>query len=387
MKRTARAIFWILVYLTLTLAPLILLLVAPGVETRDFWREFAVALGFAGLSLMGLQFIPTARLPFLADTFPLDTLYYFHHRISVFSLMLIVAHPLILGLNAPWVWQLFNLVTAPWRARAGIVSALCLVAVAVTSVWRKAFKLRYEPWRVIHNVFSIGATGLAFWHIFGVNYHLSGMAQRILWISLAVVWTGLVAYVRVIKPLMMKSRPYQIQEIQKERNAAWTLVIEPVGHEGFSFIPGQFAWLTIDRNPFRIQEHPFSLASSAERSGQAAFTVKELGDFTSGIGQLEPGTPVYVDGPHGVFSVDLHEAPGYVFLAGGVGSVPIMSMLRTLADRGDERPLYLFYGNPSWEEVVYREELEALQERLDLKVVHVLESAPEEWDSEVGFDS
>lgn len=95
---------------------------------------------------------------------------------------------------------------------------------------------------------------------------------------------------------------------------------------------------------------------------------------------MRPGERAYVDGPHGVFTTDRHpHAPGFVFIAGGVGIAPIMSMLRALADRGDSRPLRLVYGNRRWEDVAFREELEALTQRLDLALVHVLQEPPAEW--------
>ena len=53
---------------------------------------------------------------------------------------------------------------------------------------------------------------------------------------------------------------------------------------------------------------------------------------------------------------------------------PIMSMLRTLADRGDQRPLLLVYASKTWEDVIFREGLEGLEERLNLRVVHVIEA-------------
>ena len=59
-------------------------------------------------------------------------------------------------------------------------------------------------------------------------------------------------------------------------------------------------------------------------------------------------------------------------MAGGVGIVPVMSMLRTLADRGDRRSLLLLYGNGRWERMLFREELDALAQRLNLRAVHVL---------------
>ena len=59
-------------------------------------------------------------------------------------------------------------------------------------------------------------------------------------------------------------------------------------------------------------------------------------------------------------------------------------MLRTLADRGDRRPLKLYYCNKRWDEVIFREELDALARRLDLKVNHVLSEPPADWNGTSG---
>jgi predicted ferric reductase len=162
-------------------------------------------------------------------------------------------------------------------------------------------------------------------------------------------------------------------------------VIEPVGHSGLSFLPGQVAWLTIRTSPFSIREHPFSFSCSAEHPEQLAFAIRELGDMTATIKDLAPGEPVYVDGPYGTFDIDQHQASGYVFLAGGIGSAPIMSMLCSMADRGDERPLYLFYGNRTLEDVTFYEQLEGLEDALNLNLVYVLEKPPEGWTGETGY--
>jgi predicted ferric reductase len=159
---------------------------------------------------------------------------------------------------------------------------------------------------------------------------------------------------------------------------------ETAAADGFRFEPGQFAWFAIGRSPFSLTQHPFSFSSSAERE-EVEVAVKALGDFTSGVHALEPGTTVYVDGPHGVFSMDQDEGPGFGFLAGGVGIAGLISMVRTMADRGDVRPAVLVYANRDWEGVAFREELEALQGRLDLTVVHVLEHPPEGWTGESGY--
>ncbi len=385
MKKTWKSTFWISFYFILTVAPLILMFVGPHPPQREALREVAVGFGFVGLSLMGVQFIPTARLKFLTNVFPMDSLYVYHHWISVAATIFIAAHPILLAVHNPNILILFDLANAPWRARAGITAGLFVVALTVMSVWRLEFKIKYEPWRLFHNILAIGATGLTLWHIFGVNYHLGTPIQRILWIALPAVWVVSLIYTRLYKPWEMIRNPYQVKEVREERGDCWTLAIEPVGHNGLTFKPGQVAWLTIDKTPFVIREHPFSFTSSAERPETLEFTIKELGDFTSRINEFDRGTPVYVDGPYGIFSVDEYRAPGYVFIAGGIGSAPFMSMLRTLADRGDQRPLYFFYGNFNWKQVPFREELADLEQRLNLKVIHVLEKPAPDWEGESGY--
>src|SRR6478672_2489256 len=57
---TVRGAVWLILYLLFILAPLFALLAGTLPPTRDFWTEFSVAIGYAGLAMMGLQFGLTA---------------------------------------------------------------------------------------------------------------------------------------------------------------------------------------------------------------------------------------------------------------------------------------------------------------------------------------
>jgi ferredoxin-NADP reductase len=92
-----------------------------------------------------------------------------------------------------------------------------------------------------------------------------------------------------------------------------------------------------------------------------------------------------VDGPYGVFSPDREEGPGYVLVGGGVGVTPLVSMVETLADREDRRPVVLFHGAHGEADLTLSERIEALRPRLDLTVVRVLEHPPEGWSGESGL--
>jgi predicted ferric reductase len=190
--------------------------------------------------------------------------------------------------------------------------------------------------------------------------------------------------VRVVKPRRALARPWRLERVVAEPGDTTTLVLTPPPGLAFSFEPGQFGWFAIGRSPYSLTQHPFSFSSSAERD-EVELAVKALGDFTSTVGGLAPGTTVYVDGPHGVFSIDQDEGPGFVLLAGGVGIAGLISMIRTMADRGDRRPVLLVYANRDWESVAFRDELERLGERVALDVVHVLEHPPEDWTGERGY--
>ena len=230
-----------------------------------------------------------------------------------------------------------------------------------------------------------GSGALSIAHIEGAGYYIAVPWKRVLWTSYAVFWGGLILYVRAVKPWSMLRRPYVVEEVRQERGRAWTLVVHPEGHKGLTFKPGQFAWLTIGKSPFAIEEHPFSFSSSAERPQTLSFTIKELGDFTSTIKDIVAGQRVHLDGPYGSFSIDRHRSPGYVFIAGGIGIAPVMCMLRTLADRSDGGPLTLVYATRTLENATFLEEIGLLKARLNLNVVHVLEEPPEGWHGERGY--
>jgi predicted ferric reductase len=192
----------------------------------------------------------------------------------------------------------------------------------------------------------------------------------------------------MVQPRLYLLHPWRVAELVPERGGAITLILRPEGHPGWSFKPGQFAWLTLGRSPSRgTVTHPFSFSSpgDVEPGGSVAMTIKSLGDWTRGVGLVEPGTRVYLDGPHGTFSIDLQQGPGYVLIAGGVGITPLYSMVATMALRGDPRPVILVYASPDWEAVTFREQLEELRARMpNLQVVHVLRDPPAGWTGEQG---
>lgn len=385
MDRFIRGIFWILGYLLLVSAPLLVLFADRTPAGRGFAADFNVALAFAGTAMMGMMFFLTARSRSVGSSIGIDIIYYFHRRIALAAYGFVLIHVVIaLFVNKEFaVEALRNGV--PLGMRFGVAALLLLTALVVSSVWRKELCIPYEVWRFWHTLAAISVIVLSLLHIFSVSYYAASPAKVLFWGALALLWAATIVWAHVVKPLLRRSRPYEVVEVRPEAGEAWTIALAPLDHEGMRFKPGQFAWLTLGQSAFTLNEHPFSFSSSALRHDRVEFTIKELGDFTSTVKHIPHGQTAYLDGPHGSFSTDQHDAPEYFFFAGGIGITPIMSILRTLSDRRDKRRLVLLYGSKTLEEMTFRDELQRLSGQLDLAIVEVPELPPDDWEGESGF--
>jgi predicted ferric reductase len=378
--RPIRAAAWILAYVALVAFPLLVLSGGNMPKGGGYAWDFAMALGFGGLAMIALQSVLTARFRRATAPFGIDIIYYFHRWAAVAALGLVLGHYLILRFRYADAIGPLNPMIAPWQITAGRIALGLFVILVVSSLWRKALHIEYDRWRVGHALMAVIAVVLAIAHIWGVGHYTEAAWKGTLWGAYTALWVLVVGYVRLARPLTLLRTPYRVTGVRPEQGQSWTVTVRPEGHAGFAFSPGQFAWLTLRASPFSAKEHPFSIASSAADNSSLEFTIKELGDFTRTVKDVTLGEVAYVDGPHGVFTSDHYpQAPGFVFIAGGIGIAPIMSMLRTLADRGDARPMRLIYGNRRWDDVVFREEIDCLRSRLDLTVAHVLQEPPVDW--------
>jgi predicted ferric reductase len=380
-------LLWLGLYAVLALMPLAFAMLAVRQPGRGFWIEFGVGLGFVGLAMLGLQFVVTGRYRFIAAAFGADAKLQFHSQAGIVAYFFILGHVVVLLTAHRPYFEFFDpRVNAP-RALALVAVLVLLTLVIVMTLWRKRLGLSYEWWRLTHGVFALLVVLIAVAHAMMVGHYVSVWWKQAIWIAFALGVVALLVDVRLIKPLRARSRPWQVVSVKRETARTWTVEIQPRQHEGIRFKAGQFAWLTFGPSPFSLQQHPFSIASSAERTGTLAFTIKELGDFTNQIGRIQVGSTVFLEGPYGAFTLDDTPTPGHavVFIVGGIGVTPVMGMLRTLADRGDRRKLLLIYGNSTLEKIAFHDELRELEGRLDLDVVHVLESPPPDWAGEVGY--
>jgi predicted ferric reductase len=381
---TAPRSLWLVVYIVAILGPLALAHIA-GPPGRTFALELGSSLGIVALSLLALQLVLPARLR-LFSRLGADVAVRLHRRLADLTLAMMVAHIAVVIVADHSRLGLLSFVGEPWRAQAGIGSFVAFGMLFGTSLFRRHVRLSYAAWRGIHVLLGCAALLLAVAHTIGVGRYLArGVAMWAL-VGLALVGVGGVVVIRLWRPRVLSRRSYVVERVIPELGGATTLALRAHRHHGHHFNPGQFAWLKLTDERYRLTEHPFSYSSSALHPQTPSFTIKAYGGFSADVDMLTPGTELIVDGPHGSFRIH-RGSRGVLLLAGGIGITPCMSILRTAADRGERRRYLLIYGSRDEDQILFGKELDALSERLDLAVVHVLSEPSGEWAGERGFMS
>ncbi|MDT7597644.1 MAG: hypothetical protein QOJ06_3190 [Pseudonocardiales bacterium] len=387
MRRQLERTLWATAFLAVLLAPVLLAPVLHGPGTSDassLLSQLSVGMGLLATSLLVCAVVLPSRVRSLTRTLGIDGVLGIHRFVGLAVTMLVGLHIVLVLAAKPANVALFDVLHAPNRARAAVGATVALVALVTLTVLRRRLRQRYEVWRWMHLALAGSVLVLCALHIWWLNHLVRDTAMRALFIVLAVAALGVLGYRWLWLPIFGPCREYVVRELRPETSTVSTLVLEPRrdrrqrGYRTLAFAPGQFAWIRLNPS-IGAQEHPFTIASSAHVGLWTEFTIRHTGDFTNELRQLRPGSPVWVDGPHGAFTLDLRRCTGLVMIAGGVGITPMMSMLRTLAHRRDRRPHRLVVVARTLDDLLFRAELSELQQRLDLTVIELLRAPPPSW--------
>ncbi len=367
---------WLFVYALLATLLLVVARVGHEGTHRGVLIEWATAMGVLGLSMMALQSLFTGRFRWVAPAFGMDNILQFHREIGILATVIVLAHPVLSIIGDRQYLEFFDPRVNLMRAIALIFVTLAILFLAATSLWREAFKLNYEKWRLVHGLLGLAILFIGVVHALQVSNYFDPLWKKVALLAFVGGCMYLVVHTRVVRPWRGKALPYRVKKVTPERDEAYSLLLEPEQGERLSFVPGQFVWITIGPTPFSLQQHPFTISSSTQALG-LELTAKALGDFTGSWASLEPGTQAFLEGPFGSFN-PVH---GYdlFLIMGGIGITPAMSMLRSWRDEGETRRVTLLYANNDPEGITFKEELDQLSEQIDLQVIHVLEEMPEGW--------
>ncbi len=132
-----------------------------------------------------------------------------------------------------------------------------------------------------------------------------------------------------------------------------------------TYLPGQFMMVSLPG----VGEAPFSISSTPSRPGLVEFGIRRVGNMTNAIFELKENSVLGVRGPYGNgFPVQKMEGHDLVIIMGGLGAVPLRSLLLYALDNRDRfGKLYLLHGARRPDEMLFRGEFFDMKDRDDLR--------------------
>jgi predicted ferric reductase len=350
----------------------------PDVSGLGGWLTGAgEVLGlFAGYGVVVLVAL-MARLPPLERGMGTDQLARWHAMGGRYIVSLVVAHGLLIvwgyavEAHTSLTSETATLLTQYPDVLMATVAGFLLLGVGIVSMRAARRRVRYETWYYLH-LYTYLAIALAFSHQFAVGVSfVSNLAARFWWSAMYLTVALLVLWYRVAVPLRAFARHrFTVVGVKPEGPGVISVYIGGSHLDELAAEPGQFfRWRFLTRSLW-WSSHPYSL-SAAPGTDLLRITAKDIGDHSRALAQLRPGTRVIAEGPYGAFIAGRTDR-GVVLLAGGVGITPLRAMFSTLPG-----PVTLIYRASSEQDIVFRNELDAIAAARGAKVYYVVGSRAE----------
>jgi predicted ferric reductase len=346
-----------------------------GLQDLTQWASGLTSLGrITGLVasvLLLAQVILMARVPVLERAFGQDDLARRHRLVGFTSFNLMIAHIVLIT----WGYAGGQLPATPgtlWRLTLDYPGMLlatggtaCLVMVVLTSVRAARRRLRYESWHLLHLYAYLGV-GLALPHqLWTGQQFLGSTAKTVFWWTAWATAAGVILVWRVAMPLARSMRhDLRVASVVRETDDVVSVYLTGRDLHRLRVQPGQFLTWRFRSGSGWTRAHPFSL-SAAPNGRYLRITVKDLGDGSSAITALRPGTRALVEGPYGRLSPRARTRRKLAFIGAGVGITPLRSLAEGMTYGPGEATLLYRYA----EQPLFAQELEALQRDRGLHLV------------------
>jgi predicted ferric reductase len=346
-----------------------------GVQDLGSWADGLTSTGrLTGLlasDLLLVQVLLMARVPVVEHAFGQDRLARLHRFVGFASFTLMIAH---IGL-VTWGYAAGELSAAPgelWDLTVtypGMLLAAagtaCLVMVVVTSIKAARRRLRYESWHLLHLYAYLGV-GLALPHqLWTGQDFLASPARTVFWWGLWIAAAGAVLVWRVSLPLLRSARAgIRVTSVVTEADGIVSVWMTTRRGAQLPVEAGQFLTFRFLTGVGWTRAHPYSL-SAAPKGRALRITVQGVGDGSSALRLVRPGTRVLVEGPYGRLSARARTRPKVVLIGAGVGVTPLRALAEALEyTPGDAVLLYRYTGRP-----LFQREFERLAADRGLEVL------------------
>ncbi len=305
--------------------------------------KLAGLIGFLFLSILIISG-DTAR--FFDRFLGMDRIIKFQRKFALITAIFIISHPIFFILSSVSYLNYLIPNFAVLPLALGPISLYIYVLVIISSILYK--RISYQIWQYIH-ILTYILFFFSLYHALNVGSDTNNIFIKLI-LGILLIWiiTGGI-YRAYYKIKHMKFKCY-VKEVKWETNNVFTLKIEP--NRKMLFKPGQFCFLRLNKDKL-YAKHPFTISSSLDEN-TLHFTMKITGRFTKTASQLKGGEEIILDGPFGIFTVENNK--NLVFIAGGVGITPFMSMIAANSDK--QQNITLLYCTRTKEDIIFKYRLD-----------------------------
>jgi predicted ferric reductase len=348
----------------LCLAPLLFWALARPLAERfatpaSALKSLANIAALVGTAAFAVALVLGSRLGVVERLFVgLDRMYRVHRCLGLVAVSLVVLHALLLVfsralLSGVSAWALFT-PEAGWRIFVGVVALAGLLTGLALSLFAR---MRHETFVRVHK--SLGIVFLlASVHVFVVSGTKASSRPLTVYLALLTV-LALVAFARrsLLGRLLIRRHRFRVAGVNRLAQDAVEIVLARDG-DRLRFQPGQFVFVRFAE--LGGEAHPFSITSAPDEAA-LRLVVKALGDHTRLLLDLPPGGSAELEGPYGSFSHLALASSRQVWIAGGIGITPFLSMARSLDGTGREVDLY--YCTEAADQAYFLQELFQVADR------------------------
>ncbi|HWG60778.1 MAG TPA: ferredoxin reductase family protein [Streptosporangiaceae bacterium] len=333
--------------------------------------------GLVGTYLALVMVLLVSRIPFVEGVLGQDGLLRWHRRLAPWPISLIIAHAVFITVGyaqaaKSGLWHQVGVLITQYPDILTATVALGLMCLAgAISIRAIRRRVRRETWWLVH-LYLYLALAISFAHVIVLGPSFVGHPlTQFVWSAAWLATAGLVLCYRFGLPIVRSLRHrLRVVEVRSEGPEVTSVIVAGRDLDRLAVAGGQFfLWRFLTRGMW-WQAHPYSL-SAMPRPPYLRLTVKGVGDHSTALAGLRPGTPILVEGPYGAFTRHALQRPRALLIAGGIGVTALRSLLEDLPRSAS--PTVILRAT-SEQDLVLRDEVRDLVQKRKGRVHEILGS-------------
>lgn len=302
------------------------------------------------VTVFAFNFLMATRARWVENLFGgLDKMYLIHRRSGIIAVFLLFAHFFVV----PRDLVEFN----PGKPLGFYAFALIIIGVLLSAAPIFKRKIPYHKWVNFHKLMGVFYV-MGVVHGIMVNSLIKELPITRIYVF-GMAFVGIIAwfYRAFLFGIFNKKLDYTVESVNKLSSDTIEIGLSPKSSK-LNYIAGQFAFFTLPAVSKR-EQHPFTL-SSHPHDDNLRITVKGLGDYTNKlVDEVAVGQDLKVEGPYGKFTTSHSKEREQIWVAGGIGITPFLSLLKDYYTKN----VTLYWCVSNENEAHYKEILEDFTKR------------------------